>query len=324
MKEYILEQPHQLADALWRVDAADVPRREMPGGLLVCGMGGSAVGGDLAAAAIGRRAARPIRTLRGYDPEPWLSPDPLVLCASYSGSTEETLACFDAAASAGASRAVITTGGPLAERAREQDVPVIGVPSGMEPRASVVYMTVAAFECAALCGAAPPVREEIEGAAATLAELARDSSEAEEIAEVLHGTMPVVHGAEQTAPIARRWKTQLNENAKVAAFASELPEANHNEIEGWAWGREHAPMSAVFLEAPGTHPRVERRIELTVELLERQDVPVVRVDARGERAVAHVLSLVMLGDLVSVELAERSGADPIAVKTIEGFKRELG
>ena len=324
MIEDVLAQPDQLGDALWRVEAADIPRRDAPGGLVVCGMGGSAVGGDLAAAAIGRRATRPVRTVRGYAPEPWVGPDTLVLCSSYSGSTEETLACFEAAGEAGAPRVALTTGGRLAARAREEGVPVIGVPSGMQPRASVVYMTVAAFECAALCGAAPPVREEIEAAAATLAELALDSSEAEEIAEVLHGTMPVVHGAEQTAPIARRWKTQLNENAKVAAFASELPEANHNEIEGWAWGREHAPMSAVFLEAPGTHPRVERRIELTVELLERQDVPVVRVDARGERAVAHVLSLVMLGDLVSVELAERSGADPIAVKTIEGFKRELG
>ena len=104
MIDDVLAQPAQVADALWRVEAADIPRRDLFGGLLVCGMGGSAVGGDLAAAAIGRRASRPVRTVRGYAPEPWVGPDTLVLCSSYSGSTEETLACFEAAGEAGAPR----------------------------------------------------------------------------------------------------------------------------------------------------------------------------------------------------------------------------
>lgn len=203
-------------------------------------MGGSAAGGDLAVAAIGARATRPVRTVRGYSPEPWLTPDTLVLCASYSGRTEETLACFEAAGKVGAQRVALTTGGPLADRAREEGVPVIGVPSGMQPRASVIYMTVAALECAALCGAAPALREEIEAAGATLEDLGVHS-EPDDIARALQDTLPVVHGAEATTAPARRWKNQLNENSKVAAFASELPEANHNEIEGWRWGHDHAP-----------------------------------------------------------------------------------
>ncbi len=186
MRDEVLAQPQQIADALWRVEAAKVSQSEAPAGLLVCGMGGSAIGGDLAAAAIGRRATRPIRTVRGYAPEPWLGPDTLVLCASYSGSTEETLTCFEAAGEAGAPRVALTTGGPLAERAREEGVPVIGVPSGMQPRAAVIYMTVAALECAAACGAAPPLRDEIEGAAGTLTALANDDGEARQIAELLH------------------------------------------------------------------------------------------------------------------------------------------
>ena len=323
MIEDVLGQPHQLADALWRVEAAGIPRRERAGGLVVCGMGGSAIGGDLAAAAIGARATRPVRTVRGYSPEPWLTPDTLVLCASYSGRTEETLACFDAAGRVGAARVVLTTGGPLAARAREEEVPVIGVPSGMQPRASVVYMTVGALECAALTGAAPPLREEIEAARPTLEELAADD-EPDEIASALKDTLPVVHGAEITSAPARRWKSQLNENSKVAAFSSELPEANHNEIEGWQWGHDHAPLSAVFLTAPGQHPRVERRIDLTASLLVGQGVRVVRAGARGESGVAQVLSLVMLGDLVSVRLAALSGTPPEPVVYIEGFKDALG
>ena len=324
MRDEVLAQPHQIGDALWRVDAAKVPQQDAPGGLLVCGVGGSAVGGDLAAAAIGSRAVRPVRTVRGYAPEPWLDSDTLVLCASYSGSTEETLACFEQAGGAGAPRVAITTGGPLAERAREAGVPVIGVPSGMQPRAAVIYMTVAALECAAACGAAPSMRAEIEGAAGTLAALGDDADEARSLAQVLHERLPVVHGAEITAAPARRWKTQLNENAKVAAFVSELPEANHNEIEGWHWAGEHTPAAAVMLSAPGIHPRVERRIDLTAELLKRAGVPVARASARGDTATGHVLSLVMLGDLVSVELAELAGVDPTPVETLEGFKQQLG
>ena len=322
MLDDISAQPHQIGDALWRVDAASIPKRDLPGGLVVCGMGGSAIGGDLAAAAIGARAPAPVRTVRSYTLDPWVGDRTLVLCASYSGGTEETLACFDAAGRQGANRVVLTTGGELAERAREQGVPVIGVPSGMQPRAAVVYMTVAALQCAALCGAAPSLQDELEGAVPLLEELVGDD-EPGQVAAALKDTIPVVHGAELTAAPARRWKGQLNENANVAAFASELPEANHNEIEGWAHAREHGPFSAVFLGSPDLHPRVLRRIELSSEGLAADGVPVVHVQARGDTPVAQVLSLVMLGDLASVALAELGGVDPAAMDAIEAFKANL-
>jgi glucose/mannose-6-phosphate isomerase len=323
MIEDVLAQPHQIGDALWRVEAAGIPSREFSGGLVICGMGGSAVGGDLAAAAIGSRAGAAIRTVRGYELPPDVGPDTLVLCASYSGSTEETLACFDAAGEAGAPRVALTTGGPLADRAREAGIPVAGVPSGMQPRAAVVYMTIGALECAAACGAAPSLRDEIEGAREVLERLAEDSG-ADSIARALEDTIPIVHGAGPTAPIARRWKTQLNENSKLPAFASELPEANHNEIEGWRRGLDLAPLSAVFIHTPDLHPRLERRMELTADRLSDIGAPVVRVDARGDTPVAHVMSLVMMGDLVSVSLAELEDIDPDPVDAIEGFKAALG
>jgi glucose/mannose-6-phosphate isomerase len=322
MIEDVLAQPHQIGDALWRVEAAGIPAREFAGGLVICGMGGSAVGGDLAAAAIGNRATNAIRTVRGYELPPDVGPDTLVLCASYSGSTEETLACFEAAGAAGAPRVALTTGGPLAELAREAGIPVAGVPSGMQPRAAVVYMTIGALECAAACGAAPSLRDEIEGAREILEQLAEDSG-ADSIARALEDTIPLVHGAGPTAPIARRWKTQLNENSKLPAFASELPEANHNEIEGWRRGLDLAPLSAVFLHTPELHPRLERRMELTADRLSDIGAPVVRVDARGDSPVAHVMSLVMTGDLVSVSLAELEDIDPDPVDAIEGFKAAL-
>jgi glucose/mannose-6-phosphate isomerase len=321
--EDVLAQPHQIGDALWRVEAAGIAPRTFSGGLVVCGMGGSAIGGDLAAAAIGHRATGPIRTVRGYELPPDVGPDTLVLCASYSGSTEETLACFDAAGEIGAARVALTTGGPLAERARVAGVPVAGVPSGMQPRAAVVYMTIGALECAAACGAAPSLRAEIEATAPILEALAEDSG-ADSIARALEDTIPIVHGAGPTAAVARRWKTQLNENAKLPAFASELPEANHNEIEGWRRGLDLAPLSAIFLHAPGMHPRLERRLELTAERLDALGAPVVRIDAFGDSGVASILSLVIIGDLVSVSLAEIEDIDPDPVDAIEAFKAALG
>jgi glucose/mannose-6-phosphate isomerase len=330
MLDDVLAQPHQLGDALWRVESADIPRMDTPGGLAVCGMGGSGVGGDLAAAALGDRATRPLRTVRSYALEPWAGPDSLVLCASYSGDTEETLTCFEAAGVVGAPRVVLTTGGALAEAAREEGVPVIGVPAGMQPRAAVVYMVVGALACAALCGAAQDLRREIEEASPLLGELAAewgpdgaDDSAPKALARALHGTVPVVNGAGPTTAVAHRWKTQLNENAKTLAFAAELPEANHNEICGWDRGRELAPLAGVFLEDDDQHPRVERRIELTAEVLRETGAPAEVVRSRGETPLARVLSLVLFGDLVSVYLAALEGVDPTPVEPIERFKGTL-
>ena len=326
----VLAQPLQLGDALWRAQSAGLPTTDRPGGLVVCGMGGSAIGGDLAAAALGDRATRAITTVRGYALESWTGPDSLVLCASYSGDTEETLACFEAAGAAGAGRVALTTGGKLAKAAREEKVPVIGVPAGMQPRAAVLYMTVATLECAALCGAAPGLHSEIDTATALLEQLVEewgpdspDDSRAKAIAWTLQGTLPVVHGAGPTTASARRWKTQLNENAAAAAFWSALPEANHNEICGWERGRAAAPLSAVFLEDPDQHPRVHRRMDLTAAEVERAGAQVVRVEARGDTRLERVLSLVLLGDLVSVYLAVLDGVDPTPVEAIERFKAAL-
>jgi glucose/mannose-6-phosphate isomerase len=222
----------------------------------------------------------------------------------------------------------ITTGGRLADLARAEGVPVIGVPAGMQPRAAVIYMTVGALECAALCGAAPQLHSEIDTAAGLLGTLATewaaDGAEPRALAGALHGTVPVVHGAGPTAAVARRWRTQLNENAEVAAFWSELPEADHNEICAWGRGRATAPLAGVFLEDPDQHPRVQRRIELTAGVVEQAGAPALRVAARGVTRLERVLSLVLLGDLVSVYLALLAGVDPTPVEPIDRFKAALG
>ena len=331
MVEDVLAQVLQLGDALWRVQSSDVTKRDLTGGLALCGMGGSAAGGDLALAVLGDRLTRPLRIVRDYAIPPWAGAETMVLCSSYSGETEETLACFEAAGIVGAPRAVVTTGGRLAEQARAEDVPVIGVPGGMKPRAAVLYPTVAAIECAALCGAAPQLHTELDAAAKLLAELAErwgpdspEDSKAKQLARDLQGTLPVITGAGLTAPLARRWKSQLNENPELPAFWSELPEANHNEICGWERGAELAPFAAVFLADSDQHPRMRQRIQLTCREVERAGGKAIVIESEGENRLERLLSLLLLGDLMSVYLAVLDGVDPSPMGAIDRIKAELG
>jgi glucose/mannose-6-phosphate isomerase len=321
MLDDVLAIPEHLGDALWRVESARLEPFDAAG-LAVCGMGGSAIGGDLAAAALGVRLTRPLLTVRGYELPSWMTPEWAVLCSSYSGDTEETLACFAAAEALGARRIVASTGGELAAEARETEVPVIGLPGILPaPRTAVAYMLVTAAEIAALAGAAPSLRSEIDAAAAFLAERVEDlRARAGEVAEWIGAAVPIICGADLTAPVARRWKTQINENAKAQAFFSELPEANHNEICGWA-GQDFV---AVMLEDADQHPRERRRFELTGKAVGDAGAEVVWIEAEGETRTARLLWATMLGDLVSLELAEARGVDALPVEAIEGFKTSLG
>jgi glucose/mannose-6-phosphate isomerase len=326
----IVDLATHLRDALWRVDSAGIVPADAPGGLVVAGMGGSAVGGRLAAAALGPRLRRPLAIADDYTLPGWAGPDTLVLCSSYSGGTEETLAGYDDAAARGAPRLVVTAGGALADRAQRDGVPVIPLPGGFAPRAAVGYALVAALEAAALCGAGPSVRDEIEAAAALAERLAAEwgpdgpeDGEAKALARRLLGTVPVVAGAELAAAAAYRWKCQINENAGLPAFSSALPELDHNEVVGWPGAGALGRFSAVFLEDPHAHPRNALRAELTAEQAAIGASVVERVTAHGESRTERLVSLVLLGDLVSLYLAALRGEDPAAIAPIDALKAEL-
>jgi glucose/mannose-6-phosphate isomerase len=326
----VLALPEHLRDALWKAESAGLEPWDSPDGLVVAGMGGSAVGGLLARAILGDHASRPLLGARAYGLPPWTTPDTTVLCASYSGETEETLACYEAAGVIGARRVVVTSGGQLAQQARADGVPVVPVAGGYQPRAAVAYMTVAALEVAALCGIGPRMNSEIDVAADHLEELVvewgpegADDNEAKSLARALHGTVPVVAGAGLTTPIAYRWKTQVNENAKAPAYALELPELDHNEIVGWGAAPEFGRFSAVFLDDADTHPRVKERIDLTARLIAPGATGVYRAESRGQTTVERVFSLVLLGDLVSIYLAALRGVDPEPVEALARLKDEL-
>jgi glucose/mannose-6-phosphate isomerase len=320
----VLATPEHLRDALWRVESAGLEEVEVRG-LIVGGMGGSAIGAALARAAIGDRLGLPMLLYRDYELPPWTPPDRAVLCVSYSGNTEETLACFEAANAVGATRYVATTGGSLAETAREAGVPVIGIPGGLMPRHAVGYSFAITCEIAALVGAAPAMRTEIDIAAAHL-EQRRDSllARAAEIAESVGDSVPLVYGCDLTVPAAYRWKCQVNENAKRHAFDHQLPEMDHNEIVGWTPNEDRPSFSAIFLLDSDQHPRQRQRAELTASLIEPAAHAVISVETEGGTRIERLLWTTMLGDLVSLHLAARGGVDPAPIDVIERLKGELG
>jgi glucose/mannose-6-phosphate isomerase len=319
----VMSMPDHLRDALWRFASAKVDVIEASG-LAICGMGGSAIGGELAVAALGGRSAKPIEIVRRYGVPPWTPPDRAIFCSSYSGDTEETLACFAAAEAVGASRIVATTGGALAAAARRDEVPVIGMPAGLQPRAAVGYTFALSAEVAAQVGAAPAIRTEIDSSAAHL-EAAWDQllDQAAALADAVSGSVPLIYGSGLTAAVAYRWKCQINENAKLPAFCHELPEMDHNEIVGWGGGAG-GPYAAIFLEDQDQHPRERERVELTAELIGPEAQEVVMVETVGETRTERLLWAVALGDLLSLELAARGGVDPTPVAVIEDLKSRLG
>jgi glucose/mannose-6-phosphate isomerase len=326
----ILGLPDHLEDALWRVEAASLTAFDTPGGLIVAGMGGSGVGGALARAALWPVLQRPLELARGAELPAWTGPSTLVLCSSYSGDTEETLAAYEAAGAAGAPRVVCASGGELPARARRDKVPVIPLPGGFQPRAAVGYAFVVALEVAALAGCAGSLRAEVEAAVPFARELAEewgpdgdDDGDAKRIARALDGTVPVISGPGIGAAAAYRWKCQLNENAKLPAFAGEVPETGHNEIVGWESTATFGRFSAVLLEDPDAGQRLAARIELTAEIVREGAVAVERVAPRGETRLQHLLSHVLLGDLVSLYLAVLRGADPIDITPIDRLKAGL-
>src|SRR6476660_6306090 len=227
MLDAVRALPDHLRDALWRIESARAKTMEAPAAF-ICGMGGLAIGGDLAVAALFDRLTKAVLVARGYELPSWTPPGSAVLCSSYSGDTEETLACYAAAEAVGAQRLVATTGGELAELARRDGVPVIGLPAGLQPRAAVGYMFCVAAELAALALAGPRINTEIDAAASHLRTgFEAAQARAAELSAQIGDATPVVYGSDLTAPVAYRWKCQINENAKEPAFSNVLPEADH-------------------------------------------------------------------------------------------------
>jgi glucose/mannose-6-phosphate isomerase len=300
--------------------------------IVVLGMGGSAISGDLLKGLIAEEATVPVLVERGYNLPHYVNNKTLVIASSYSGMTEETLSSFKQALKTDAKKLVLTTGDELKKLAEGNGVPVFSYKYESQPRAALPFSLMPLLCFLQKLGIIKAQDTEVADALVTLKELKAKLDEkatletngAKQIAVALFGKTAVVYGAEFTAEVAHRWKTQFNENAKNWAFHEAFSELNHNAIVGYELPSEAAGKTMVMILRSGYyHPKIKKRLIITTELLKKADIVYRYVDAPGESKLAQMLSLVLYGDYISYYLALLNGVDPTPVKNIDYLKDKL-
>jgi glucose/mannose-6-phosphate isomerase len=299
--------------------------------VVVFGMGGSAIGGDMVRSFLGDRLEVPLHVNRHYAVPPSLLTDALLVFSSYSGNTGETLTAFDSAIGKGAAAVAITSGGLLEGRCREHGVPVCKIPGGRPPRSAIAYSFMPLLRILAAAGVAPRDENEYLEARTALEELCvrytSDSPQnrAADLAFELVGNLPLIYSAgDLLDAVGRRWSCQFNENGKSLAHYGAFPEINHNEIVGWtALEQVRKKMVVVSLEDREDHPMARAQAEIALDIIEPNAGGVVRIqDLTGQR-MQRILSAMILGDFVSVYLAYLNGVDPTPVANIDFLKKRL-
>lgn len=301
--------------------------------IVVSGMGGSAIGGDLLRVYANTRAQIPILVLRDYNLPAFVGPQTLLIATSFSGNTEETLSAYWQAHEVGAKIVVITTGGKLLKLAQNHGYPAVIVPGGISPRAATGYLLIPAITILEKLGFLPPVQDELEELDRLLRKMARElgpetpfaDNLAKQIATRLVDKLPVIYGViGTTETVAVRWKGQINENAKSPAYWNQFPELNHNEIVGFECPPDLLKkMEIIILKDQDDHPRVHDRIDITKGVISKVVSGITEVQSRGEGQLARIFSLTYVGDYVSFYLAILKGVDPTPVKMIDYLKDEL-
>lgn len=302
--------------------------------IILCGMGGSAIGGDLTAALVSATSPIPFTVVRGYDLPAYITgPDTLVIVSSHSGNTEETLSAADQALDAGVRMLAVTTGGALADHAAANGYPVWQFSYKSQPRAALGWSFGLLIGLAARLELAPALEDNLkEGIDLLRAQHAQYAAStpvtinpAKRGAGQLIGRVPVIFGAGVFEPVARRWKGQLNENAKVWAEFDTLPEADHNTVVGIGFPSEYMTnLAALFIMSHQMdHPRVYLRHELTFRMCLTNGIMADQFHPQGDNALAQMLHAIQYGDYVSYYTAIAYGVDPTEIAPIVELKEQL-
>jgi len=308
-----------------------LPQHDRVENVVVLGMGGSGIAGDVLVATAAPFMPVPVTVVKGYEPPDFVGTGSLVFAMSFSGNTEETLEAAAGAYEAGASLVVVSGGGTLVDLAGEWDVPVVPVPSGIpQPRAALGAMAIPPLVLLEEIGLFPGATQWVDQAVQQLRlrrdELVRPGSRAEELARRIGRTIPLIHSSgDLGGAAALRWKAQINENAKCPAFCNVYPELCHNELAGWGQHGDATRqlITLVNLRHDAEHPQVSRRFDLVEDVLREVVADVIEVRASGEGDLAQLLDLALIGDFVSLHLAGNEGIDPGPIPVLDELKQQL-
>ena len=350
MIELLEEFPQKMRDALRLGEEFSIPTNFSPTSasssfsapdsttrnfknIVVLGMGGSAIGGDLLSNYLADELSIPIVVIRGYDIPGFVDENSLVFAVSYSGNTEETISALKKCLEAKARIIALTSGGKLAVLSQENNFPVIKVPAGIQPRAAISYLFFPILKALERLGLIKERSSEIEETISILQDLSREycakspseNNLAKKVALSLYQHLPLVYGSEGLlGAVAMRWKTQINENSKWPCFWNVFPELDHNEIVGYEIENNiNRQVKIIYLQDKEGLLRVEQRRKITRKIIEDKVAEFIVCPTKGKGKMSRMFSLIFLGDLASYYLAILNQVDPSPVACIEDLKKEL-
>jgi glucose/mannose-6-phosphate isomerase len=303
-----------------------------PKNIVIIGMGGSAIGGEILKDWLHQKIQIPIEVCRDYILPAYVDKDTLIFANSYSGNTEETIKSFLEAKKRQCRIIAITSGGKVGELCRKLDIIQIKIPSGLQPRVAIPYLFFPLPIILERIGILSSVETELEETiriikkivAANSPEIITKENMAKKIAIDILGTIPIIYGFRQYSSISYRMKSQFNENSKILCKTGIFPEINHNETVGY-----EAPLnilnkfSIILIRDSQESPEIKNRIEVTSNLVFGRVKKIIEINAKGSGRLAKMFSVLCLGDFVSVYLALLQNKDPTPVKIIDSIKREL-
>jgi glucose/mannose-6-phosphate isomerase len=333
MLNHIAGLPQQCAEAWKEIQGLVLPDSyQQVDQVVILGMGGSAIGGDLLRCLLLEECSLPIIVHRDYGVPAFVDQRTLVIACSYSGNTEETLSGFEEALRRGAKLLSIATGGELAQRTRAHGLPLYLYHYRTQPRAALGYAFMSLLGVVQRLGLVSDKSADVVEAIRVMRQWQEEIREtvpapenaAKSLAQKLYGRMPVVYGAEHLSEVARRWKGQFNENAKTWAFFDVLPELCHNSVVGYPAPSDLPQhVHVVMLVSSLNHPRVQMRFEIVRDLLRRDGLSFDIIEARGRSKLAQMLSAVHFGDYVAFYLAMLYQVDPWSIGNIDFVKKRL-
>lgn len=334
----VMSMPQHFREAAERVKSVPVKLQvERIRNIVIVGMGGSAIGGELVKSLTYNQLPVPLTVCRSYALPQFADPHTLVIASSYSGNTEETLSTFQQALQRGAQIVCVTSGGQIGALAEKNGLTKFSLPAGFPPRSALVHLLVPILKTLHACGFIADPMPDINEAIAVLEKLEQryhpthpaPENLAKSLALALAERLPLIYAAEIYETVAWRWKEQFCENAEILSWHNVFPELNHNELVGWGLRRAlDQKFQVIYLnDAQATtaeiHPRVRARMNLTQGLIEQSSAPVINVAAVGNSLLARFFSLIFLGDLASVYLAVLGGVDPTPVAKIDYLKNAM-
>jgi glucose/mannose-6-phosphate isomerase len=301
--------------------------------IVVTGMGGSAIGGDLVRCYLASELKLPFFVSRNYTLPHFVDKNSLVFVSSYSGNTEETLFAYGQAKKSGAQIISISSDGELCKRCEQDNFPLLKIPPGYPPRAALGYSFVPIIVFLERLGLVSGKIAELKNTIEFLfsarekygIEQDVDQNKAKNIANDLFGKLPIIYsGVDHFDAVGYRWKCQICENSKMLCFNNVFPEFNHNELVGWEiLSHLEEKIVVITLRDQMDHPQIKKRMEIVKEMIREKGVKLVQVESQGESLLSRIFSLIQLGDFVSFYLAILNQVDPTPVKPIDYLKSEL-